>query len=790
MRHLLLLFVVACSFVACQPNNNKINTPEDLIPSDSEFVIKINDVNSFVSSTSNNELAEALFLDSDSILIPSGINILKQFNTSNPILFSVIDETTYAISTKNDSSLFVNDSLSPIKINTLNNSEIKTAITEEDSLYYKIINGSFFGSNNITYVRDAEKSSSHLKAIIETTDSEKVSSLIYNDSTDIGKSLFNFDHIKFTDYSALDLEVGPDHLIVNGITKAQDSTNSIINIFHNTIPQENKVFQIAPNDSEEVISLTYNDYDILQKNISEYRNEIADSLSSFLNYTHEAALIKRTGDSALLFSSLDIDLVTESIEPENSIEVYRDYDIYESSLDNDFTKKFAPIISYDAANYYSIVEDFLIFSNSINYLKYIISNKLNGNTIANSDAYTSINEQLSDEASLVHYSNGEGITSLLNNSNVSKFNTNMLQYIYDENFAHVNGVFQAYKKRSNNRSVTEAFAVKLDADILMAPQTVKNHITKANDIVAQDINNVLYLISSTGSVLWKKQLQDKVLGTIEQIDMYKNGRLQLAFTTKNRLYVVDRNGKDVNPFPLKFNDDITLPLSVFDYDKNRNFRLLVTQSNNLLMYDVKGQSVSGFKFSPNAEPIRSQPKHFRVGRKDYIVFSRGNTLEIINRQGKTRVDVRDNIRFSDNEIYLYQNKFTTTNTAGQLVQVNTKGQTNTKNLGLIEDHNLVTTSKTLVTLADNQLNIKSRTVDLDYGNYTKPQIFYLNDKIYITITDLQTKKVYLFDSQAKSIAYFPVFGTSSAILEKLDRSRGLELITTSDADTIIVYKLN
>ena len=789
MRYL-LLFVVACSFIACQPNSNKINTPEDLIPSEAEYVIKINDVNSFTSSTSSNELAEAFFLNSDSILIPSSIHILKQFNTSNPIVLSVIDEATYTISTKNDSSLFANDSLSSFKIEAVDDSEIKTAVSENDSLYYKIINGAFFGSNNIRYVRDAIKSSSNLKTILETTDKEKVSSLIYNDSTDIGKALFKFDDLKFTDYSALDLEVGSDRLIVNGITKAQDSSASIINIFYNTLPQENRVFQLAPSDSEEVISITYNDYTVLHSNISKYRNEIADSLSSFLNYTHEAALIKRNQDKALLFSSLDIDLVTENIEPDGNIETFRDYEIFESSQSDNFLNTFSPIIAFDAANYYTIIEDFLIYSNSVEYLKHIISNKLNGNTIADSDAYSSINDQLSDEASLVHYSNGKGISALLNSSSVSKFNTNVLQYIYDENFAHVNGVFQAHKKRSNSRSVSEAFTVKLDADILMAPQTVKNHITKANDIVVQDINNTLYLISSGGSILWKKQIQGKVLGTVEQIDIYKNGRLQLAFATKNRLYVIDRNGKDVNPFPLKFNDDITQPLSVFDYDKNRNFRLLVTQSNSLLMYDAKGQSVSGFKFASNANAISSQPKHFRVGRKDYIVFSRGNNLEIINRQGKTRIDVRDNIRFSDNEIYLYQNKFTTTNTAGQLVQVNTKGQVNTKNLGLIEDHNLVTTSKTLVTAADNQLNIKSRTIDLDYGNYTKPQIFYLNDKIYITITDLQTKKVYLFDSQAKSIAYFPVFGTSSAMLDKLDKSRGLELITTSDSDTIIVYKLN
>ena len=79
---------------------------------------------------------------------------------------------------------------------------------------------------------------------------------------------------------------------------------------------------------------------------------------------------------------------------------------------------------------------------------------------------------------------------------------------------------------------------------------------------------------------------------------------------------------------------------------------------------------------------------------------------------------------------------------------------------------------------------------MDYGDYTAPRIFYLNDKIYITTTDLQSKKVYLFDSQAKPIPNFPVFGISAAEMQKLDKNAGLELITQSDDKNLIVYKLH
>lgn len=208
------------------------------------------------------------------------------------------------------------------------------------------------------------------------------------------------------------------------------------------------------------------------------------------------------------------------------------------------------------------------------------------------------------------------------------------------------------------------------------------------------------------------------------------------------------------------------------------------------MYNAKGQSISGFTYKNNGANITTQPKHHRIGTKDYIVFAAGENLQILNRQGNVRVHAKDKIHFSDNDVYLYQNKFTTTNTLGELVQVDTQGKQSSENLNLTDKHKINTTSKTLVSLKENRLTIKSRKIDIDYGDYTAPRIFYLNDKIYITTTDKQSKKVYLFDSQAKSIANFPVFGVAAATLEELDNDIGLELITQSDDQTIVVYKLN
>jgi hypothetical protein len=206
------------------------------------------------------------------------------------------------------------------------------------------------------------------------------------------------------------------------------------------------------------------------------------------------------------------------------------------------------------------------------------------------------------------------------------------------------------------------------------------------------------------------------------------------------------------------------------------------------MYDKNGKNVTGFTYKTAPNNITSQPQHFRINRKDFIVFASGNKLEILDRVGRTRIKVKEDISFSDNGISLYNNNFTTSNTNGELLEVNQSGNVNHKNLNANINHKIATTSRTLVVMNDNKLTIKSKTIELDFGDYTAPKIFYINDKIYVTVTDLQSKKGYLFDSQAQPISNFPVYANSELELNNIDKDSALEIVTKGDANTIIVYE--
>ena len=199
----------------------------------------------------------------------------------------------------------------------------------------------------------------------------------------------------------------------------------------------------------------------------------------------------------------------------------------------------------------------------------------------------------------------------------------------------------------------------------------------------------------------------------------------------------------IKPFNIKLpKSDNPMPLAVFDYDNNRNYRFLIAQDRSLIMYNNKGQRLNGFTLKKVNANIIAAPKHIRLQSKDYILISlENNTLKIVSRAGKDRVNVKGKIAFSDNEIFSYLNTFSTTDQDGNLIQVDTKGNKVSSALQLKLGHRIDATTKTLVTLSENKLNIKGIPIILPFGNYTAPKIFYLNNTLYFSTTDASEKKV-------------------------------------------------
>ena len=786
MKKLFFILSIFLTIYSCN-NSKKTNTTlYHLIPENASLVLKINDLETFKSDIKNNDFISKLNIST----LQKNIAIqFENLKTNNPILicFEKNNNTyDFSIITKFHDSLLTgnnNDSL---------------------NIYSKIIDSIYISSASKSTIDQIKRfKNSTFENLSETTNNNSSFSIFINNKNcnNIGNTIIPEDINNFSNGMTLDAEISPDQINFNGITLANDTLPQVLKIFKNTIPQENTIQQIVPSNSNGFLSFTYNDFDLLKNNINNFYNKPVDSTfnSELFHTINEGGEIYFDTDTAIILKSIDATATIEALQNhQNVVSNFRNVAVFEFNNPNIFKTVFSPFISTENISNYIIIDDFFVFAKSIEQLQNIITNFQNGTTLINTNSYKESMFYLSDESSLLVIASPTKLKQIISsissydysNLKLTDYKTSAIQFVQDDGFVHINAVIKKNKSRAHQNSISEEFNVTVDADIIMQPQFVTNHRTKQKDIVVQDVNNNLYLISNTGKVLWKKKLNGEVLGRIQQVDLYKNRRLQLAFATSKRIYIIDRNGNNVSPFPLKFNSEITQPLSIFDYDNTKNYRFLVTQGKFLLMYDRNAKNVSGFRYNNTGNNITTQPKHFRIGNKDYIVFATDKKMMILNRKGQSRIKVKENINFSGNPIFKYNNKFTTTSLAGELVQVNTKGNVSKLSLNLGEGHFVVTTDKTLVTLSDNNLAIKLKTYELDFGNYTTPKIFYLNDKIYISLTDLQTQKVYLFDSQAKLLNNFPVYGNSTLDIANIDNDNRLEFVVKGESNSIIVYKKN
>ena len=809
MRLFCLSLLLITAFSCSNTITKRVNII-DFVPENTSIIIRTTNVEDLKSSINNSDFLDKFSKTRAYKNLESKLDNLKLLKPNGELLICFSkdskDSLQYSFITKYNPQLFKTDSLKNYVEETLTyESETLIKSTYKDNIFYStVIDSTFFASSSKDMVQNVFANTNlneELVKIYNATSNDKTFSVFIKANSPFIKSFFIEPSLSlkgFTSYIAMDVDVNQDAIYINGITKASDTTKSAINIFKNTIPQENQVQNITPFDSDGFLSLTFKNFKNFEKNQIAFNKTDSITNTTLFDAIVEVGVVYKAENRAIILNSLDVINTEDALISERTpIESFRGVDIFSFSQPKLFFKTFSPFITFKNATKYCELDTFFVFSDNMELLQSIISNYQNQTTYSEQDAFKNIKEQLSNASSILFVANSNTLKTVLNSNfdtdfgaDFSNYTTSALQFIYDSNFAHVNAIIKKSKTRAIQNSISEELNIKLASDILNQPQFVTNHLTKEKEIVVQDVKNNLYLISNKGKILWKKQLEGAVLGTIEQIDIFKNGRLQLAFATTNRIYVIDRDGKDVAPFPGNFNDEITQPLAVFDYDKNKDYRFIVTQGKNILVYDTNLKTVNGFNFKVADDAIICQPKHFRMGSTDYLVFKSKNKLYILDRTGNPKLMPKIANTFSNQPIFLYNNTFTTTTSNGNLISVDAKGRVSTQNLNLSEKHGIDASSKTLITQSENKLSIKNNRIEIDYGTYSAPTLFYLNDKIYVSITDLQTQKVFIYDSQGNLLPNFPVYGNSAIVMDNIVHNKNLAFITKGEANSILLYQLN
>lgn len=818
MKSKVLLPILILFFISCHTEVKITDSLLGYLPPNSSLIVKINNLSNFKSELKNNTFLEK------TNNFPIHEQILKKTNG----LEHVSTETTcvlafYEIGKANHEFVLVSDKSSDfINLEDITDKTVETLAYQNKSITKYTIEGNevysmfeddaIIMSSSLMLIENmaranSTKVNSSLKRLYDTAGPTKSATLFFNlnEPSSILSSLLkeNHDGIKsFSDWVSVDFSANSDNISFNGVAVATDSTKNFINLFKGTTPLTNKTPLFAPLNAQAVLSYTFDDYQVFAKNQNVYLDRVKP-IDTLFNTVEEVGVIYLNNKKVALLNSFGTESLSEFLNADKtSSSTYQGSEILVLKRKDLLSEGFTPLLKGFTANFCTILENTFVFSENKESLQTVISNYRNVTSFSNAPIYTTAKAPLANESSILFVSNSSGIDFFAEQEFTAElFNpikkedlsdhTFAAQVVADTDFAHINFLVSKIEKTVQSNTVTPLFTLELDTDLAIDPQFVKNHRTNKQEIVVQDQNNFLYLISTDGKVLWKKQLEGRIQGPIQQVDIYKNGRLQLAFCTNNQFLIIDRNGDEVPPFNKTFEGGNLNPLAVFDYEGKKDYRFIITQGEKAFMYNNKAQVVDGFTYIKAQSAILKAPKHFRVSNKDYLIFQlEDKTLKILHRSGGDRIKVSQKIDFSDNEVFLYKDKFSITNKKGVLHQIDTKGKLTSTNFNLSKDHGMYTTSKTLTFMDDNVLSIRGKKVELDLGVYSKPKIFYIYDKIYVSVTDIQNQKIYLFDSQAKPIPNFPVFGNSLIDLVDMDNDKKLELVAKDQENSLILYKMN
>ncbi|KQC31166.1 hypothetical protein [Flagellimonas eckloniae] len=810
---LLTLFLISCQ--------TKVKTTDsllDYLPANSSVVIKINNLSNLKSELKNSSVLEKTddFLLSKELA--KKLKGLKHVETEARCVLGLYevgkDNYEFILISENTPNLVNVEDISNKSVETLTyqNKSIEKYRLDDYEVYSISLDRTMILSSSLMLIENMARAKPNavnntLKKLYQTANQNKSATLFLNldEPSSLVASQLNKDGNgieSFSDWISMDFSANSDNINLNGVAIASDSTKNFINLFKGTTPLATRTPLFAPLNAQAIVSYTFDDYQVFAKNQNTFLDRIKP-VDSLFNTIEELGIIYANNKKVVLLNSFGTESLSEFINTDKTASTtYQGSEIITLKSTNLLTENFTALLADFKSSYCTILENTFVFSESKEPIQTIISNYKSTSAFTNAPVYKTAITPLATESSMLFVSNASGIEffseqelapNLFNSVKKADFSGYSFasQVVADTDFAHFNTSISKIEKTVKNNTVTPQFTLELDTDLAIDPQFVKNHRTNKQEIVVQDQNNFLYLISTDGKVLWKKQLDGRIQGPIQQVDIYKNGRLQLAFCTNNQFLIIDRNGKDVPPFTKTFEGGNLNPLAVFDYEGKKDYRFIVTQGEKVFMYNNKLEIVSGFTYTRAQSPILRAPKHFRIANKDYLVFQlEDKSLKILHRSGGDRIKVSTKIDFSDSEVFLYKNKFSVTNKKGVLHQIDTKGKLTSTNFNLSNDHGMYATSKTLVFMDDNILSIRGKKVELDLGVYSKPKIFYIYDKIYVSVTDIQNQKIYLFDSQAVSIPNFPVFGNSLIDLTDMNNDKKLELVAKDQDNSLIVYKMN
>ena len=302
------------------------------------------------------------------------------------------------------------------------------------------------------------------------------------------------------------------------------------------------------------------------------------------------------------------------------------------------------------------------------------------------------------------------------------------------------------------------------------------------------------------------------MGDVKQVDALKNGKLQLVFNTLNSIYIIDRNGNNFAPFPIKLPSAATNSMCVIDYENKHDYRLLIAcRDKKIYNYSATGKKIEGWKIPTTQDLVIVPVERVVVGEKDYVIIAdQSGKIYVTDRQGNTRLMLKEKLNTPVNKISveagkdLARTKIISADSNGTISRLSlTDGLErmhfmNFENAPAFEyvdtdgDGNrefIFIKNKQLMVFNQDKSLVTSFTFDSPQD--LNPQIFFFGSKdVRIGVLCPASKEIHLINNAGKDAEGFPIQGSTSFNIGSLNGDGSLTIICGNNNKYLCAYTLH
>ena len=632
---------------------------------------------------------------------------------------------------------------------------------------------------------------------------------------------------QFAQWSETDLLIKNKELLLTGYTMCSSDGDDFLTGF-NKKENPSDVYNIVPYDANILLSinglalkkqLDTTPYSSFQKSylhpLKKLTASLENGVSLFTNAVNEQEY------HAKLYLALRMDtkgLLTQTVDRISQLSGshkkyhYQKYTIKRVLIKQLWKKLLGKAFAGIQGNYYTQMGNFVVFANSRDALQRLIDLYETGKTADLNHNFKKLTDNMQSKANLTLWIKPRLLAGLfqkyINKALAVDFRNNMETIDDFQNivfqFSKVNKLFYTNFYVQFSKSFHEEnlslWKTTLDGEVAGKPFLVKNSKSGYYDLIVFDKKGRMYLMNANGKILWKKKLVQPPMSGIEQVDYYKNGKIQFLFNTEDNLYLIDRKGRFTGNYPIRLNPSATNGVSLFDYTKRKDYRLLIAQADKRVYdYNVKGQTIKGWAKPKMGNIVTAKVQRLIANKKDYILITDiDNHVRIVNRKGKIRIHLKGRVNKARNSIF-YVNRtngkgiLLTTDKNGRLTYISSSGKIKHTNFGtfspehyfLYEDFN-GDGWRDFIFLDNRKLTVFDRfkkvlfSYTFQTNIHNKPVFFTLGKgQRALGVVAAEEKTIYLFDNKGNTLISKGLIGETPFTVGSIKNNAAVNLITAT-----------